>query len=139
MNGKYEGRDYRVIEGMDPAANWLLDVAIEDYLPDGPDTPIPFLFELTGARRNAMVRILLRMFDASERYDELISRVAEDAPIQLPLVHTLAFFEELRTSDALETEELRTYVHKRILLSSPFIPAEVSVPASSTGQGPDDA
>ena len=39
--------DYRRIPGMDPAANWLLGIAEEDFFPEGDtDQFIPFLMEL---------------------------------------------------------------------------------------------
>ena len=79
--------DFRKIVGIDPAANWLLNVARTDYLPEGGETPIPILFEIGGDERNAMLGMLFAHAGASR--PPLTARIFPD---HLPLVVPLDFF-----------------------------------------------
>ena len=78
--------DFRAIFGIDPAANWLLNVARADYLPEGDATPIPILFEIGGAGRNAMLDMLFGMLGFAPPFD------GTKFPDPLPLIVSLAFF-----------------------------------------------
>ena len=101
--------DFRKIVGIDPAANWLLNVARTDYLPEGDATPIPILFEIGG--------------DAAERHARHAVRhaglraplTARISPDHLPLVVSPDFFVSLR--DNPDNRALRDYADKRIVLS----------------------
>jgi hypothetical protein len=118
--------DFRRIAGMDPAANWLLDLARGDYLP-ADDMPIPFLFELGGDddARNNLVETLLGVLGIEPPF------AASEFPDQLPLILPLAFFEDLRDGATGALQFLRDYDAKRILLSSPLMAPAGSAPPTS--------
>jgi hypothetical protein len=118
--------DYRRIRGMDPAANWLLNLAVADYLPDG-DAAIPFLVELRGEGRADILQILLGMLEGEP--GEVPDFQDGRGPfLQVPLIGSLDFFEELRSSDDLRVAKLRDYAEMRIVLSSPVAPLQPSTP-----------
>jgi hypothetical protein len=100
--------DFRRIFGIDPAANWLLNVARTDYLTEGDATPIPILCEIGGPGRDAMLGMLFRMLGFAPPD-------GANFPDHIPLVVPPDFFVRLR--DDPDNAALRDYEEKRIVLS----------------------
>ena len=124
-----EPRDYRSIIGMDPAANWLLGPARDDYLGDDPeDTPIPFLIELLDAE--AVTHF--ETFNREVGVDALVLRFDDEDLLEegavVPVLASINWFELMLLVDNEHSQALRN-ANKRIVLSSPAeVPDEVLLP-----------
>lgn len=124
-------KDFREVSGMDPAANWLLDDAREDYLPYPESQMVPFLLELDDdeAVRAFNALIPLRDKETGEEigdgavvigFEHSNDRVR--AGELLPVLASLGWFERL-LDDSAESAAFRK-AKKRIALSSPLEPSE---------------
>jgi hypothetical protein len=122
--------DFRRVSGMDPAANWLLRLAVDDYLPEPRTTPIPFLLELEDGEALDAFRSLPAIREGNEGNGALVlgfgdeaSIIAESVP--LPVLASLDWFTRL-LADGDERLAIFRDTNKSILLSSPPLPGQVT-------------
>ncbi len=122
-----ERRDFRKVTGMDPAANWLLEVARDDYLPEPEITPVPFLLELDDDAAVDAFNRLRALRGGGGGNGALVlgfgktngrARTGE----VLPVLASLEWFRRLLDEDD-DASAFRT-ARKRMVLSSPPDPFE---------------
>lgn len=116
-------KDFREIAGMDPAANWLLTDAREDYLPEPEAQMVPFLLELDDETAVRAFNDLLAIRDEKTGNGAMVigfgpanDRVRAGA--LLPVLASLEWFERL-LNDSPQSVAFRE-ARKRIVLSSPL-------------------
>lgn len=106
--------DFRAVKGMDPAANWLLHVGADDYLPEQKSALLPMLLELEdeeAVRAFEKVRLGGAAVLVIGSGNETIG-----AGNLLPVLATRAWLEELLTEGKAAFRD----ANKRIVLSSPM-------------------
>lgn len=135
MTGKAKGgrprRNFLGVGGMDPAANWLLDLAAEDYLTDESDTLIPFLIEL-GENAVEPFRDLVEKRGGAAALGFGPENNFIRAQELVPMIATADWLRGLL--DGSDTAEAFLRADKRIVLSSPMkIP---DWPQSDRSRGP---
>jgi hypothetical protein len=121
----YEGPtypDFRLVKGMDPAANWLLDPARVDFLPDSEGGVIPLLLELDAAAVDAFKRLVEARGEGVEvlGFGPENDRIKPNTP--LPVMVTREWLFGLLDG----SDEVRAFLdaQKRIVLSSPLEPPQ---------------
>ena len=114
--------DYSRIEGMDPAANWLLGMALDDYLPDHETMPIPFLIEFGDETAAAEFSKPRPMNEGNTGNGTLVVAFDESDPVKVGEI--VAAFASLkwfqRLLDGSDQSEPLRVANKRIVLSSPI-------------------
>lgn len=110
------GADFRILRGMDPAANWLLYQELDDYLPEEADGIVPFLLELDDEAVAPFKQLEARGGVTVLGFGPENDRVRANRP--LPVVATVGWLRSLLDDDpdALAFRSTR----KRFLLSSPL-------------------
>lgn len=126
------GADFRILRGMDPAANWLLYQELDDYLPEDADGVVPFLLELDDEAVAPFKRLEAAGGVTVLGFGPANDRVRPNRP--LPMVATIGWLRGLLD----ERDEARAFrgTGKRFLLSSPLDhPAKGGRPSRSIGKG----
>ncbi len=111
---------YSSIEGIDPAADWLLQLALDELQPDGPEAPFPFLMRIDdkdaidflNARPDGAQDFLVSRFEPGPQMRTL--RVGE----YFTVFASRAFFDRLADPDG-GLERLRR-AKKQIQISLPM-------------------
>ncbi len=111
---------YATIENIDPAADWLLQHALDEFQPDGPEAPFPFILRIDdqnalnvlNARLNGAQPFLVSQFDPAQQRQSL------QAGEYYTVFADRRFFDGLVVADG-EFEQVRT-APKQIQLSLPM-------------------